>query len=200
MSLRDEFKDKTIKNSAEIEYQERRAFEKEFSEFIDQVLAKGFAEWVFELVKQDVRLNISKGYISESFFRHTKMVKNELAVGPNADFGQRHYIGYRHAFPDSLKKYFEKNSMKYWTSGGYKYNGLTFSTFINELTVLYIEGLFFKRVKNILAEKLKEEEGLSTAGTSESTMSERCTICSVSSSRITESMPRLRVRISVSVM
>ena len=161
MSLRDEFKDKTLKNAKEVERQKRQAFEKQFDEFIDEVLVKDFAEWVFNLVKKDVRLRINNGHISESFFGHRKIVRNELAVGPDSQFGQTHYREYAHAFPNSLTERFDKHSINYWTGSGYRYKGLTFSTFKNTLTVRYIEGLFLGKVNQILAEKLKEEPGLS---------------------------------------
>ena len=161
MSLRDEFKNKTIPNAKDIEKQKRQVFEKEFDEFIDSQLVKGFVDWFFGLVKKDIRFNINNGYISESFFGKKKIATNELAIGPNSQFAQTHYGEYRHAFPNSLQEYFNKNSMPYWTNGGYRYKGLTFSAWFNQIKVLYIEGLFYEKVAKMLAEKLKEEPGLS---------------------------------------
>ena len=162
MSLRDEFKDKTLKNAKEVERQKRQAFEKQFDEFIDEVLVKDFAESVLKTVKTDVRYRVSKGFISTPFFGNDKIVKNELAIGEDSQFGQTPYKSYESIFPISLKEYLE-NSTNYYSPSSYKYRykGITFSIFKNEIKVLYIEGLFLGKVKKILTEKLKEEPGLS---------------------------------------
>ena len=160
MSLRDEFKDKPIQSAQEIANQKSLAFEKEFDKFIDEMLVNDFTNWVFDLVKKNIRININNGHVSQSFFGNHTFVAHELAVGTNVQYAQVRCGEFSHALPEVLQNYLDKNPAKYYSRGGCYYKGLTFSAFRNVMTVHYIDGLFLDKVKKLLKEKLKEEPGL----------------------------------------
>ena len=164
MSLRDEFQNKPIKNAKEIELQERQAFEKKFDEFIDTQLVKDYTEWIFELVKQDVRLRMNNGQVGESFFGKIKIVRNEIGIGESRSAYAEYKGMYSHAFPEPLNNYFKYNSLPYYSLGCYAYKGLRFKTsWCGEMSIVYLQNPFFAKVKTLLAEKLKEEQGLSVS-------------------------------------
>ncbi len=160
MSLRDEFKDKNIQSAQEIANQKIPAFEREFDKFIEETFAKDFADWVLGLVQKNVRIRINNGHVSKSLFGGHTIVANELAIGPNVKFGEVRCGEFRHAFPEVLQNYLDKNPTKYRTRGGVHYKGLIFSAFGNAITVHYIGGLFLDKVKKLLKEKIKKEPGL----------------------------------------